>query len=179
MTVFSFSTREASIVEAYKQVLTGDKDHKQLAEAYPLFLKLMRFKYEVLHKAIIYLNRYLVSTIVDDANLAILTQNLEVYLTQKNNDFISWKKARDIINSLLENENIFYQSIVRDRNIVASRYTRNFNDDDTRFQAILESADIDDGQNPIFVDFLNAIQQPAVLDPEPELEQAEQKDENP
>lgn len=162
---FTYSQRETSIVEAYRTLLTGNNDSQQLMEAYPLFLKLLKFKYELLHKAIIYLNRYLIANIVDDANLTILTQNLEVYLTQKQTNFVSWKKSRDIINSLLENEDVFYQKIVRDKNIVKSRYTDNFNDDETRFQAILDLADIDDGQNPIFVDFLTAAQQ----EPEPDV----------
>ena len=158
MTSFTFTQRETSFVDAYKAVLAGDKDTQQLMDAYPVFMRLLKFKYELLHKSIMYLNRYLVATIVDDANLTILTQNLEVYLTEKKNNYVSWKKSRDIIHSLLENEDFFYQNIVRDRNVVASKYTDNVNDDDKRFQTILEGAEIDDGRNPIFVDFLNAFQ---------------------
>ena len=158
---FTFSPSELNIVNAYKSVLQGDKDTQQLMDAYPLFVRLLKFKYEMLHKSIIYLNRYLVATIVDDATLTILAQNLEVYLTMKETNYVSWKTSRDIINALLENEDVFYQNIIRDRNVVASKYTDNINDDDKKFQTILKGAEIDDGRHPMFVDFVSVSPAPA------------------
>ena len=97
---FTFSPSEVSIINAYAAVLTGDNDAQPLMDAYPHYVKLLKFKYDFLHKSIIYLNRYLVATIVDDANLAILTTNLEIYLTAKETNYVNWKKSRDIINAL-------------------------------------------------------------------------------
>ena len=157
---FTFSPSETSIINAYAAVLTGDKDAQPLMDAYPLYVKLLKFKYDFLHKSIIYLNKYLVANIVDDANLAILTTNLEIYLTARDTNYVSWKKSRDIINALLENENVFYQKIFRDRNIVASKYTDDLNDDEIRFKTILAGAEIDDGQRPVFVNFVEVIPNP-------------------
>ena len=80
MAPINFTLPEISVINDYQTHLAGGVESVELQNAYPEYLKILKFQYPPLNKAIMFLNRFLVSTITDDSNLAILSNNLMLYL---------------------------------------------------------------------------------------------------
>jgi hypothetical protein len=164
MTVFTLSVSDTAIVDAYNtsltthttaadgSVVTADGP-AEMQENYANYIKVLKFHYHDLHKSVMFLNRYLLSSITNDDNLILLTQHLKVYLEGKglaDVNLVAWNAAQREIQLLMDNESIFNINVVRDGTLDKSDFTTNQNDDETKFVGINASADIDDGTKPHF-----------------------------
>ena len=151
-----FSEPDIQNINMYQAQFTGEAvDSQQLKDGYPYYLKILKFHFPALHKSVIFLNRYLVSTIDDDAKLLILSTNLTTYLagrgdTQEKSQ--AWNDSHNVIQGLLDDPTLFNTEIVRESTIVNSLYTENLNMDEGKFSVIGNSAELDDGTKSLFID---------------------------
>ena len=156
MAPLNFSTPEMGIVNMYQAQCTGSVgESADLQHSYPLYLKILKFHFPQLHKAVIFLNRYLVSTIDDDEKLMTLSANLSIYLAGRGNtpeSLQSWKDSHDVIQGLLDDPTMFNTELVRLSSIEMNLYTENLNTDETKFSVIASTADLDDGTKSVFFD---------------------------
>jgi hypothetical protein len=155
MATLTFSSPDTAVIDMYQSQFTGSaEDSVGLKTAYPNFLKVLKFNFPPLHKSVMFLGRYLVSSINDTAKLNSLSTNLEVYLAGKggtSDSMTAWKEAHRVIQNLLDDSTMFNPEITRDGGIDTKLYTDNLNTDDEKFGTIIAVEEIDDGSKSIFV----------------------------
>ena len=155
MATLAFSSPDTAVIDMYQSQFTGSaEDSDGLKNAYPDFLKVLKFNFPPLHRSVMFLGRYLVSTINETAKLESLSTNLETYLAGKggtSDSMVAWKKSHGVIQNLLDDSTMFNSEITRDGDIDTKLYTDNLNTDEERFSTIIAVEEIDDGSKSIFV----------------------------
>ena len=140
------------LIANYEVLLTSATETEELKKAYPAYIKMLKFKYDGLSKAVIFLNRYLVSTLTDDEKLILLTGKLAIYLAGRDTDPAGWKAAHDEINAMMEDKSFFNTVIERTSVGDVNDFVVNENTDDTKLADISAVEEIDDGSKSLFVD---------------------------
>jgi hypothetical protein len=165
MVAFTFSLPESGVINMYQALLSGHTaDYDDLKNAYPEFLKIMKFHSPDLHRSVIFLNRYLVSTIGDDEKLTLLSAALVAYLSGRGSTpetLQTWKKSHDTIQGFLDDDTMFNTEIVRESSIDTSLYTENLNADESKFSDIEAVDEIDDGTKSVFIDVAPVVPPPS------------------